>query len=1007
MATIIPLPTSRVSDLLVRQRLSQQIQTDQLDVLKLQTQLGTGRRVLLPSDDAPAALRAIGIQSLLERKGQVRVNLLTNQSFLAATDTALSSVANLIASARGEAVGNVGTTASDTQRAAAALIVQRATQQLLDIANQGFRGRFLFSGSKTTTRPFQQQGNFIKYVGDSQSVLSYSDIDVLFETNLTGDAALGAISKPVKGTSDFNPILTADTRLADLRGGLGISAGSVAVADGNTTSIVDISGAETVGDIVALLEANPPTGRTVRVDVTATGLNVSLDAAGLGNLTIREVGGGTTVMELGILEESGAGTGPVVGGDLNPRLKLTTPLANILGTRAFVEVSPAGVNNDLIFEAAQRGAAFNGVTVNFVDDSQLQAAPGLTAGNETVTYATTAVAARASLALPGASNDLILTAATAGTALNGVSVDIVDGGDIGDAATAVYNPGSKTLTLTVDDTDETSVDTLIAAIALDGTFTAARDASAEANVAGGVVPTAAAGVNVANTFNTGGDANTLFINIEAGVTTANQVIAAVTAEGTFTARLNTREIDNDGSGVIADSLTDPAAAGVTAGGSGIEFDQTSGLQIVNGAQTHVISLTTAETVEDLLNILNGSQASVLAEINATATGINLRSRLSGSDFTIGENGGTTATELGIRSFTTATRLEDLNFGVGVHTEEGADFAILRSDGTEFEIDLSAPGAVATTIADVLNLINNHPDNLAATVPVVARLATSGNGIEIVNDGPPGDGLLTIDKRNGSQAAQDLGFLGVNAVSATAQNVGAAATATVTMAGANNDLVFTAAGSGTQLEGVVVSFIDSGNGPGQESVSYNATNGTLIFDIDTATTTANNIVNVLSADPSVNTLFRASLDPADGSPGDGTGLIDLTATGTLAGGTAAVLSGADVNPLEVAGLFTALARLRDALAANDTRAIERAVDVLDAASLQLNFAHAELGARQQGLDVLQTRLDTEELELRSTLSVEIDVDLVDVISQLTSRQASFEASLQASALTQRVSLLDFL
>ena len=48
---------------------------------------------------------------------------------------------------------------------------------------------------------------------------------------------------------------------------------------------------------------------------------------------------------------------------------------------------------------------------------------------------------------------------------------------------------------------------------------------------------------------------------------------------------------------------------------GGSWDQTSGLQITNGGQTQVIDIQTAETVDDLLNIINGAGANVLAEIN--------------------------------------------------------------------------------------------------------------------------------------------------------------------------------------------------------------------------------------------------------------------------------------------------------------------------------------------------------------------------------------------------------
>src|SRR5205085_1545748 len=59
---------------------------------------------------------------------------------------------------------------------------------------------------------------------------------------------------------------------------------------------------------------------------------------------------------------------------------LTSPLSDLLGTRAFATVNSTGADNNLRFDAVKRGPGLNGVTVQFVDN------PGVTAGNETVAY---------------------------------------------------------------------------------------------------------------------------------------------------------------------------------------------------------------------------------------------------------------------------------------------------------------------------------------------------------------------------------------------------------------------------------------------------------------------------------------------------------------------------------------------------------------------------------------------------------------------------------------------
>jgi flagellar hook-associated protein 3 FlgL len=884
--------------LLVARRLLAQLQFDQLELSRIQTQVSTGRRITSPSDDAPAALRGINLQQILERKEQVRLNLQTSASYLVATDSALATVSSQLTGVRAQALAALNATSTDVERQAIVQQIEAVIGQLRNVGNQKFRERFLFAGSSSTKPPFADRNGFIYYAGNNTALRSYSDLDQLFATNVSGDSVFGAISPGVEGSVDFNPILTETTRLVHLRGGEGISKGSIVVSDGFTSRTIDISSAETIGDVVRLLEGNPPDGRKITARITATGLEVDIDDDGGGNLTIKDVGNNTTAAELGILEKIGTGVGPVLGENLDPRLRPGALLTNILGIRATARLVSPSADNDVLFEAVDRGSGLNGLAIQLVDDELLQAAPGLAAGSETVFYSATAVAARASLALSGGGNDLILTAVQPGTAMNNVRIRIDSTADLGDAASGTFDPDSNTLTLHIDDSDETTLGTLVQAIEDTGLFTVSADGSAGEGFDGAsLVRSTDAALVTGDTGNSGGEANTLFIHVQPGQTSANQVVEAVNADPLASA-LVTARIDDKDTSVLSDAGTgavNVAATALLAGGSGVEFDQNSGLQIRNGGELYVVDLAGARTVEDVLNLLNGSQASVLAEINEQGTGINVRSRLSGADFSIGENGGTTATELGIRTFTTTTRLADLNHGLGVRTGPGDDLVIRRSDGVELNIDLDG----AETIADVIDLINNHPLNVFPAIAdpseaVLARLTAFGNGIELTDSNPLGTGTLAVLKVHGSAAATDLGFMPVGQTIAT---------------------------------------------------------------------------------------------PLPGNPG--------------------VITAADVNPLETKGVFNSLMRLRAALEANDVVQITRALDMLDADLTRVNFSRAEVGARQQTLDILQSRLADEEVELRHQFSLEVEVDLVEAITNLTARQAAYEASLRATARTFQLTLLDFI
>jgi len=1005
MALIYPVSIGRSSHLLTQQRLLSQTNSNQIEMLNLQQQISTGRRVLAPSDDASASVRAVTLQAIIERKEQTAVNLNTARSYLNATETSVASVTDLLNQVRGSAITVAQTTATQDERNTVALLVQEAISQVTDAANGKFRERYLFAGSSTTTQPFSQVGEQVVFNGNELDLPTFSDEDILFNSNLHGHEVFGALSEPAGGDLDINPVLTGKTLLSDLRGGRGIDKGSFVISDGVNNNTIDISGAVSVGDVVSLIEANPPAGRQVTVRIVDGRLDVELDEAGGGNLSIRESGGGTTAAELGLYHPTGSTT-TLTGDDLNPVLRGTTLLSDAFGVRAATVLRSSGSNNDIIIEALQRGDQQNGVAVQVVNSDLLQATDGVESGSETVLVSDTAVAARASVAFTGFGNDLVLTAANAGVDANNITIEIADAGAIGDAATVSYDSFTKRLTIGVDTAGATTVQSVIDQVDAHGLFTAAYDTS---NVADGgfnaaaTINTGDIGVVTGDTGNSGGAAGTVFVFVEPGSTTAQQTVDALNADATFAASYSaaidekdTATISSSGRGTI-----DTAATATLTGGSGVEFDLASGLQINNGGETYNIDFQGATTIEDLLNTLNGSAAGVRAEINSKQTGILIRSRLSGSDFSVGENGGDTASQLGVRTFDESTPLAGLNHGFGVHTvEDAADFVIRRNDGVELEFDISS----AVTVGDVIDIINNHPDN-SGTAGVTAQLRSTGNGIELIDDNPQPGASLTVIKDLVSEAAWDLGLVPRTEPEASATGA-TAATGSIAFdapANLNNSFQVTANTPGSGLNNVQIEFVDALAGD-TAVASYDSFTGVLQIQIDSTQTTAATVVAAIDAE---NT-FNASLETSTGATNDGSGLIPATGVvATTAGGTAESIAGEDTNPLEVEGVFNSLVRLHEAILTNDLRGIQRATESLDADLTRINFSRGELGSRVQSLDVFEQRSVEEDLQLRSTLSIEIEVDLVAAISDLNAKQAAFQASLQLTGQTFQLSLMNFL
>jgi flagellin-like hook-associated protein FlgL len=886
MSGIIPIPTTRIGDLFARQRLTNQVQGDQLELFRIQNQISTGKRIQLPSEDAPSALRAINLQRLIGRKDQIRTNLKASEGFLAGADARLQSISTGLIELRGTVVGVAGNTVPESSRLAAMHSIDSLLQELVTAGNAKIHGRYLFAGSSSQSEPYSFEGKYVEFSGNNGALRSYVDIERLFETNLTADEVFGAVSVAVEGGRDVSPHLTADTLVSSLNGGAGIGANpaiTVSINNGSTTDsrVIDLRAAVTVGDVARLIEDNAPGSIDVTAEVTGSGLVLRVAS---GTITVSEAAEGRAARMLGIFSDPDLlPTGTITGLDLNPALLKTTQLENLLGSKSQGFIRPVGANNDIRLTAAANGVNFNGLDVVFV------------------------------------------------------------GGGVAGAETASYDSGTNTLTVTIEE-DRSVASDIAEAITAEGTFTAAADYH--------------------------------------DATATHQIGTESIPLGTF--------------------------ANITSGGSGEVLDTASGLILTNGNESVTLDISSAETVEDLLNLINGSDLGLIAEINAAANGINVRSRLSGADFTIGENGGTTATQLGIRSYTGETKLSALNRGLGVPTtvdNEQLDTSKLDSlrivarNGVEFDVDLST----ATSLQDIAQLINDDPLNFGNTA-VLARVTANGNGIEFVDSSLDLSGDITNDLQilvvGGTQAAEYLGFVapgGTQQASHTTDDDGY-----YTMSGKNvlgHDMMIEAR-DGTQV------WIDLGGAATIQDVidriNNDPENGAPPAVQARLAATGNGIELVDSTvgagSLSVNAVVGSKAAIYLGFVEDG-----QTQTSSATG----VLQSEDRHTLETDSVFNTLIRLRTALENNDVAEIGRSLERLDDDINRVTFARAEIGSRIQNLNVISVRIEDENVQLKSALSTEIDVDLIEAISQLTARQFAFEASLRSAASLMQLSLLNFL
>ncbi|MBI1336354.1 MAG: hypothetical protein GC164_05270 [Phycisphaera sp.] len=196
---------------------------------------------------------------------------------------------------------------------------------------------------------------------------------------------------------------------------------------------------------------------------------------------------------------------------------------------------------------------------------------------------------------------------------------------------------------------------------------------------------------------------------------------------------------------------------------GASVDLTSGIKITQGSISKVADFSSATTVQDMANILTALNMGMRLDVNSDGTGLNLVSEVSGVALSIGENaGGTTATDLGLRSLSGDTLLSDFNNGLGVHNVQGEDdFRIQLHDGTTFDVNIDN----LTTVQQVIDAITASAESAlgignvgapGSAQPFNVGFKADGNGLYF-EDNTAGASDFRVMQLGQSLTATDLGI----------------------------------------------------------------------------------------------------------------------------------------------------------------------------------------------------------------------------------------------------------
>lgn len=150
----------------------------------------TGKSINNLSDDPVGLTQSLNIRSALSNIEQMGRNISYGNSWLTASESALTNVQNIISDTKVLCVQMASGTIGSDQRASAAVSVQNMLDEIVSLANTDVAGNYIFAGSKTDTIPFDQDGT---YNGDNNPFTIKISQNSTVEVGSDGEAVFGTV----------------------------------------------------------------------------------------------------------------------------------------------------------------------------------------------------------------------------------------------------------------------------------------------------------------------------------------------------------------------------------------------------------------------------------------------------------------------------------------------------------------------------------------------------------------------------------------------------------------------------------------------------------------------------------------------------------------------------------------------------------------------------------------------------------------------------------------------
>jgi flagellar hook-associated protein 3 FlgL len=166
------------------------IQAASARVAALQQKLSSGKELTNAADDPYAVSRALQLRNDLASNQQYQRNVSDASSWHSVTDTTLSHISDYVLRARDLVVQGANDTAGPGGRSAIVAELTQIVDSIKSEANTQIAGRYIFSGSATTTKPYAL-GATDTYAGNTDMMKREIGPGVQIDLNESGSAVIG------------------------------------------------------------------------------------------------------------------------------------------------------------------------------------------------------------------------------------------------------------------------------------------------------------------------------------------------------------------------------------------------------------------------------------------------------------------------------------------------------------------------------------------------------------------------------------------------------------------------------------------------------------------------------------------------------------------------------------------------------------------------------------------------------------------------------------------------